>query len=228
MQPYFFPYIGYFQLIAAVDQFVVYDNIKYTKKGWVSRNRLLLNGSDELFSLSIKKDSDYLNICDRELVFDFSRQKLLNQFYGVYRHAPYFQETYSLIEKVISFDSQNLFSYIYNSIVTVCDYLEVNTKIVISSEMKINHSLKGVEKVLALCKVTGASIYINPIGGVNLYKRNQFESDGLDLFFLDTRLITYPQFGSSFVPNLSIIDVLMFNQLSQVKSYLKNFDLIRN
>ena len=91
MQPYFFPYIGYFQLIAAVDMFIVYDNIKYTKKGWINRNRMLQNGKDVMFSLPLKSDSDYLDVCERELAADFNRDKLLNQFKGAYRRRPVFR-----------------------------------------------------------------------------------------------------------------------------------------
>ena len=97
MQPYFFPYIGYFQLIAAVDLFVVYDNIKYTKKGWISRNRILQNGKDVMLSLSLKKDSDYLDIRDRQLVSDFNGDTLLSRITGAYRGAPYFAQTFPLI-----------------------------------------------------------------------------------------------------------------------------------
>ncbi|AVC45854.1 wbqC-like family protein (plasmid) [Rhizobium leguminosarum bv. viciae] len=85
MQPYFFPYIGYFQLIHAVDKFVVYDNIKYTKKGWINRNRILRNGEDYTFSLPIKAASDSLDICDRTLSTEFDRNKLVNQIQGAYR-----------------------------------------------------------------------------------------------------------------------------------------------
>ena len=109
MQPYFFPYIGYFQLISAVDQFVVYDNIKYTKKGWINRNRMLLNDKDVMFSLPLKKDSDFLNIVDRELSVEFDRGKLLNQFKGAYGRAPYFRECLVLLERVLGFEDNNLF-----------------------------------------------------------------------------------------------------------------------
>ena len=104
MQPYFLPYIGYFQLIAAVDQFIVYDNIKYTKKGWINRNRMLQNGKDVMFSLPLKSDSDFLDVCERELAADFNRDKLLNQLKGAYRHAPYFEQTYPLLEKIVRYE----------------------------------------------------------------------------------------------------------------------------
>ena len=93
MQPYFLPYIGYFQLIAAVDQFIVYDNIKYTKKGWINRNRLLQNGTDTVFSIPLSKDSDALDIRERQIAADFRRDKLLKQIAEAYRKAPYFGQT---------------------------------------------------------------------------------------------------------------------------------------
>ncbi len=73
MQPYFFPYIGYFQLINTVDEFVVYDNIEFTKKGWINRNRILVNGKDEYITLPIKKDSDFLHVKDRFLAETWSK-----------------------------------------------------------------------------------------------------------------------------------------------------------
>src|SRR5690349_10134683 len=110
MQPYFFPYIGYFQLINASDLFIVYDNIQYTKKGWINRNRFLQNGKDVLFSIPLKKDSDYLDVRDRDLALDFNKTKLLNQIKAAYQRAPYMNETYPIIEEIIQFDDINLFS----------------------------------------------------------------------------------------------------------------------
>ena len=129
MQPYFLPYIGYFQLIASVDQFIVYDNIKYTKKGWINRNRMLQNGIDVMFSLPLKKDSDSLEVVQRELAADFNRDKLLNQFKGAYRKAPYFGETMHLIERIIRFEDNNLFSYLHHSIIQICKHLGITTDI---------------------------------------------------------------------------------------------------
>src|SRR5882762_1494729 len=99
MQAYFFPYIGYFQLIAAVDLFIVYDNIKYTKKGWINRNRMLQNGKDAMFSLPLKSDSDYRHVRERQVAADFNRDKFLNRIRGAYRRAPHFSETVALVER---------------------------------------------------------------------------------------------------------------------------------
>jgi hypothetical protein len=227
MQPYFLPYIGYFQLIASVDQFIMYDNIKYTKKGWINRNRMSLNGSDVMFSLPLKKGSDSLEVVERELASDFDRTKLLNQFKGVYGRAPHFEMTYPVLEQIMQYDETNLFRYIHHSIVKLCVHLGINTEIIISSEMAIDHDLKGQDRVLALCKAASADTYINPIGGVELYAKADFRIQGIDLQFIKARSFEYAQFGAPFVPWLSILDVLMFNRMDLVRERIRSgFDLL--
>lgn len=227
MQPYFLPYIGYYQLIAAVDQFIVYDNIKYTKKGWINRNRMLLNGTDAIFSLPLKKGTDTLDVVNRELTADFNRIKLLNQIKGAYVGAPEFDSTYPVIERIVLCKETNLFAYIHHSIAQLCKHLGIMTEIKISSDLPIEHELKGQNKVLALCKESGADTYINAIGGIELYNRDEFQAQGIDLQFIKARPFEYEQFGQPFVPWLSIIDVLMFNPLDQVISRIRNgYDLI--
>ena len=211
MQPYFLPYIGYFQLIAAVDQFIVYDNIKYTKKGWINRNRFLQNGKDAMFSLSLKKDSDSLDVCERELASDFDREKLLNQLRGAYRRAPHFEQTLSLIEQVVRYPETNLFVFLHNGIVQVCAHLGITTKIIVSSEVDIDHQLQAQDKVLALCEAVDATTYVNAIGGVELYSKKTFQQRGIELQFIQSKPFDYVQFDGAFVPWLSIIDVMMFN-----------------
>ena len=226
MQPYFLPYIGYFQLLASVDQFIVYDNIKYTKKGWINRNRMLLNGTDAMFSLPLKKGSDSLDVVERELAAEFDRSKLLNQFKGAYSRAPHFELTYPVLEQIVRHEDANLFSYIHNSIVRLSEYLGIKTKIRISSEIVIDHELKSQDKVLALCKAIGADTYINTIGGVELYAKDDFRIQGIDLQFIKARPFEYAQFGAPFVPWLSIIDVLMFNDREQCARLLEEYDLV--
>jgi hypothetical protein len=227
MQPYFLPYIGYFQLIAAVDRFVVYDNIKYTKKGWINRNRLLQNGGDAVFSLPLKKDSDSLDVRERRLAEDFHRQKLVNQFAGAYRGAPHFDSGIELVRKVVVNPDANLFEYIHSSIVAVCHYLGITTEIEISSNVPADHGAKGEDRVLSICKALGASVYINTIGGIELYSRSHFAGEGIELKFIRPRPFEYPQLGSAFVPWLSIIDVIMFNSVDEIRSsLLTNFELV--
>lgn len=227
MQPYFMPYIGYFQLISAVDIFIVYDNIKYTKKGWINRNRLLINGKDATFSLPLKKDSDTLEVVQRELSADFDRIKFLNQVRGAYVSAPHFENTYPLVEQIVNHKNNNLFLYIYNSILQLCAHLKIRTEIRVSSGLPIESGFKGQDKVLALCKATKAETYINAIGGVELYEGDTFRSQGIRLQFIKPRPFEYVQFGQPFVPWLSMIDVLMFNPLDEVINRVINgFDLI--
>lgn len=226
MQPYFFPYIGYFQLIAAVDQFVVYDNIKYTKKGWINRNRMLQNGKDALFSLPLKKDSDALDVCERELAADFNRDKLLNQFKEAYRRAPYFEQTFALLEQIVNFGDANLFRYLHHSIVRTCEHLNITTEIKISSGIAIDHSLKSQQKVLAICEAAGATAYVNTIGGVELYSKEAFRNKGIELTFIKPKPFEYTQLGGEFVPWLSIIDLMMFNSVEAIQSQLTRFERV--
>ncbi len=220
MQPYFLPYIGYFQLIAAADQFIVYDNIKYTKKGWINRNRMLQNGTDVMFSLPLKKASDSLDVVERELASDFDREALLKQWKGAYAKAPQFSLVYPLLERIMHSEHTNLFRFIHASLSEVCAYLNITTPIRISSEMPIDHTLRAQDKVLALCEAVAAKTYINPMGGVELYDKETFAAHGIDLKFLKPQLIEYPQFGKSFVPWLSILDVLMFNPRDAVAEWV--------
>ncbi|MDO8264593.1 MAG: WbqC family protein [Gallionella sp.] len=227
MQPYFFPYIGYFQLIAAIDLFIVYDNIKYTKKGWINRNRMLQNGKDVMFSLPLKSDSDHLDVCQRELSTNFNRDKFLNQFKGAYRRAPYFEQTFPLVEQIARYEDTNLFRYLQHAIVKTCKHLGITTEIRNSSDIAIDHTLKNQDKVLALCEAVGASTYVNAIGGVELYSKESFREKDIDLKFIQSKPFEYPQLGNAFVPWLSIIDVMMFNPIETIQTCIAtNYKLI--
>lgn len=222
MQPYFLPYIGYYQLIAAVDAIILYDNIKYTKKGWINRNRFLQNGKDAIFSLPLNNGSDYLNIHERELSSTFNRDKLLSQFRNAYHSAPYFKKTFPLVEEIVYYKNGNLFKYLHHSIVCACAHLGLKAKIIISSEIDIDHSLKSQERVLALCKSLEAKTYINTIGGTELYTKTYFQSQGIALKFIQSKPHEYAQFDAPFVPWLSIVDLMMFNSIESIRSEMIN------
>lgn len=227
MQPYFLPYIGYFQLIAAADVFIVYDNIKYTKKGWINRNRLLLNGADAWFTLPLKQASDACLVDQRELSASFEPEKLLRQFKGAYAHAPYFTPTFTLLEDIVGHADRQLFGYLHHSIVALCDYLGIRTPIRIASAIDIDHTLKGQDKVLALCRALGASTYINSIGGTALYDHAAFRAQDIELRFIRALPCEYPQFGAPFVPWLSLIDMLMFTGREAVRdNFLKRCEWV--
>jgi len=228
MQPYFMPYIGYFQLINYVDLFVIYDNIKYTKKGWINRNRILVNGKIEYISLPLKKDSDYLDINQRFLSDNFYQDKikLINKIKGSYSKATYYSDVINLLENTIDYSDINLFEYIYFSIKQINEYIGIKTPIIKSSSLDFDiHSYKGEEKVLAICKALNADEYINSIGGVNLYSQTNFKKQGINLYFLESKEKIYKQFGREFIPYLSIIDVLMFNDIDSIKSMLDVYEI---
>lgn len=228
MQPYYLPYIGYWQLINAVDKFVVYDNIKFTKKSWIRRNRILLDGSDKMITIPVRNDSDHLDIRDRYICDDFNNEsrKILNQISMSYQHAPEYSKVFPLIENIMAYKSHNLFDFIYNSIIEVSNYLEIQTEFIISSTIDMNHNLKSSDRVLETCLQLDSTQYINLIGGLNLYKKADFERKGVDLAFMNATTKHYKQFDHEFVPNLSIIDVLMFNDLAKIKALLDDYSLI--
>jgi WbqC-like protein family len=226
MQPYFLPYIGYYQLIAAADMFVIYDNIKYTKKGWINRNRFLLNGADAIFSIPLRHDSDALAVVERHIADDFEPVKLVRRLRAAYEHAPFFSANFPVIEEIIHFSSRNLFEYIANSVDKMCTWLGIGTVIKKASTIAIDRTLKAEDKVVTLCEALAASEYINLSGGLELYSREHFASHGIELRFIKSRAIQYAQFGGPFVPWLSIVDVLMFNRRQQVRDWVHHeFDL---
>ena len=226
MQPYFFPYIGYWQLINYVDTFIIYDNIQYTKRGWFNRNRYLLNGKDALFSINLKSGSDKLNVDAREISPVYNREKLMLKFQNAYHGAPYIDIILPMICEIIRFPDNNLFGYLFNSITRICDYLGIKTKILISSQVDINHSAQAEDKVVAFCKKMHASTYVNLIGGVKLYSNTRFAKENLELKFLEADFVKYRQFDNEFVPFLSVIDVMMFNSREETMTMLNQFSLV--
>lgn len=224
MQPYFLPYIGYFQLINYVDVFVVYDSIEFSKKGWINRNRILKNGTDDYITLPLKKGSDYLNINERELsdAFANERTKMIRRISELYRKAPEFSNVFPLFNEILSFEKSNLFEFVYHSLQKITDFLGMQEKLVISSEVKANHDLKSPDRIYDLCKELKADTYVNPIGGLEMYNQAEFAAEGLQLQFLKPKLVEYRQFNHDFVSGLSILDVLMFNDRCTILHMLNN------
>ncbi len=226
MQPYFLPYIGYWQLLAAVDRFIVYDNIEYTKKGWINRNQFLRDGEAAYFTIPLKKGSDFSTIAERTVADDFDRTKLLNQLATAYRKAPQFPVVFPLVETIVTANLANLFEFLKHSLDVIAAFLDIRTPVIVSSTVAIDHGLKSEQKVLALCEASGASEYLNAIGGQSLYSREAFAAHGVQLQFIKSRPIEYAQLGKPFVPNLSILDVLMFNSRDAVGGMLGQYDVV--
>ena len=223
MQPYFLPYIGYWQLIADADAFVIYDNIKYTKHSWINRNRFLLNGEPRVFSLPLRHGPDEADVIEREIAGNYLPQDLMRRFEGAYKKAPHYAETMEVIVRVLWCKDVNLFGYIRNSVEEIAGHLGITTPIIRSSAIEIDHmNLKSQDKVLAICKALNATEYVNASGGVELYDRIKFQEQGIRLDFIRSKALRYQQFGETFVPWLSIVDVLMFNPIEQVREIIQN------
>jgi len=223
MQPYLFPYIGYFQLINAVDVFVVYDDVNYIKKGYINRNSILLGESKFQFTFSIIGASQNYKIC--ELNFDFFSDKFLKTIILAYSKAPFFNDVFPIIKRIFYFKDKNVSKFLVNSIIEIATYLQIQTKIMISSELQLAKEEKASGRIISICKSLGASNYINAIGGKLLYDVADFNRNDLTLEFLQPGEIQYEQFTNSFVPWLSIIDVMMFNDVSTIQKMLNKYTL---
>jgi len=224
MQPYFFPYIGYFQLIKSVDKFVLYDDVNYIKQGWINRNRLISNNAGSYFTLMLQGASSFRKI--NEIQTGENKGKLLKTISQVYSKAPFFSSVLPMIESVLVYPENNLSLYLENIIRNLCLFLRIPTELFVSSRINKDASLKGAEKVIAICKQFNAKEYINPIGGQSLYGKDAFAKNGLELKFIQSRGMEYKQFDGGFVPGLSIIDVMMFNSPEEIWEMLKQYELI--
>ena len=228
MQPYFFPYIGYWQLISAVDVFVLFDDVNYIKRGWIDRNRIIYQNKERYINVYLKGASQ--NRLINEISINRESSENINNLRIIkdaYKKAPMFNEVYPLLENIIAQDESNLAIYLGTQIKAVCDYLDISTEIIYSSDIKKDNDKRGQDKIIEICKELGADTYINAIGGRKLYEHDVFESQNIKLRFLDpkTKELTYEQFNSSFIPSLSIIDVLMFNSKSNIHNMLKGYNL---
>jgi hypothetical protein len=227
MQPYLFPYLGYFQLIAAVDTFVLGDDLQYTRSGWINRNRILHNGEARLITFPLKKTSRDAAINQRELIDNFQDEiiRLLRILSLNYAKAPYRSEVLPLLERLMLYPHSNLARYAEHSIRELCTHLEIDTPIVRASDLQLPTPIDKQDRVIQTARKFGAKHYINFIGGLDLYCPDYFARHGLQLHFHRIEDITYRQLKQPFVANLSIIDVLMFNSVEQVRQWLPKFSL---
>lgn len=224
MQPYLFPYLGYYQLIKAVDTFVIYDDVNFIKQGWINRNRILLNGSAFMFNITLKGASSFKKINEIEVVCN--NYKLIRTIEQAYNKAPYFNEVYPVITNILFDKETNLAKYLTKSLYAIIGYLAIPVSILVSSEIEKATLLKGDDKVIDICKRLKATNYINAIGGQELYLKDKFIKNNLILNFIKSKPIVYPQFKNKFVSWLSIIDVMMFNSPEIIKEFLNQYELL--
>lgn len=227
MQPYFFPYLGYWQLVNAVDKFVILDDVNYIMRGYINRNSILVNGKPHKFSLSIDKPSQNKLINETQLLFPVKeRRKLLKTIEMAYHKAICFSDVFPIIENAIMYSNNDLVDFIKNSITLTVEYLGIDTEILVSSEIIKDESKKSQDRIIEINMQLGSDTYINPIGGQSLYNRDDFKQLGIDLYFIEMQTYEYKQFNNDFVPNLSFIDIMMFNTKETIAEMLESYKLI--
>lgn len=224
MQPYFFPYIGYFQLIQAVDIFVIADDLNYIKNGFINKNFILRN--NECFRISLQLKGASQNKLINEIEVGENANKLLNTIRENYRRAPYFDDVFPLLESLLSSKEKNLARYLGNSLINISKCLGLETTVLYSSEIDKDNDLRFDKRIIDICQRLNQDNYINVIGGQSLYDKDVFLKEGIQLSFLKKKDIEYKQFDNQFVHYLSIVDVLMFNSKDGINNLLAQYELL--
>ncbi|MBB3168362.1 WbqC family protein [Simiduia aestuariiviva] len=225
MQPYLFPYLGYYQLANSCDLFVFYDDVNYIKGGFINRNYLLTNNGVTRFTLPITKQSSFKKI--NELEFSGDTKKILKMIAQSYSKHPYFDDVYPIVVNIIEQKERLVSKVCASSIIAVFQYLEMDLNWVYSSECDYERCLDPQDRIVKICGSFKADAYINSIGGRNLYDHEGFKRNGIDLLFLNKFQRTYVQQNAKdgFVDNLSIIDLLMSCSKREIKSFLNGYEV---
>jgi hypothetical protein len=222
-QPYFFPYIGYFQLIHASVKFISLEDVNYITGGWINRNRILINGEAAYFSLPIIDASQNRKINEtRVLKAEGWKESILKKLRMSYSRAPYYSDCFKLVSNTLNISSDLISDTAFQSILEVCNYVGLRREFGKSSGLS---DLKGEEKIIEICLGENADTYFNLPGGENIYNKDSFSNQGITLRFIEPEIREYKQFKEPFVPSLSIIDVLMFNSPDTVSEMISSYTL---
>jgi hypothetical protein len=226
MQPYFLPYIGYWQLIAAVDRFVVLDDVNYINRGWINRNLIIVNNTAKWLTLPLKKASQNKLIHEIEIHDDDGwRSRMKKTLTSSYCEAVSFSETFDFMTELLQMAQGNLSMYLGKVISKICERLEIRTEVVPTSRIFEKGELKGQDRIIQICKVIGASDYLNPYGGRALYDPRAFEAEGIQLNFLESPTTADLYGGLGMSKPLSILDTLMHNNSSDIRKAIANFGI---
>ena len=230
MQPYIFPYLGYFQLINSVDKFIFYDDVNYIKGGWVNRNKILVNNKSFMFTIPLSNMSSFRTIKETEvnnILYTKWKKKFIKSLNQNYNKSPNYKSVIELIEKLLIENPDNIADFAINMIKGVSNYLDIST--VFEKSSFLYTETKGLDKadrIIEICKINKSDTYINPSGGKTLYSKEYFKEKNIEIHFIENELTPYSQFILPFVNGLSIIDVLMFNTKDEVKKMLTEYKLI--
>lgn len=227
MQPYLFPYLGYWQLLAAVDKFVILDDVNYINRGWINRNRLAVNGKPTWLTLPLAGASQNRLICEIDIATDDGWKRTMERMVSMaYAKAPESDTVLPLLYHWLEGASGNLSRSLHESIKEVAMYLDIKTTIVPSSRAYPKNGLKGQQRILDICRREGTTVYVNPPGGRDIYDAELFHQAGIELLFLQPNLHSDQlQSGASDGAALSMLDHMMHNPRGVLVSAAAAFDL---
>jgi len=225
MQPYLFPYLGYYQLVQCADIFVLYDDVAFIKQGYINRNNILTDGRASRITVPVLGGSS--NKCIKELAFESNVAKVLKTVRQSYAQAPFVDNIFPMIERVLEHAERDITTVCQLGIFEVFQHLGLGKQIIRSSDLDYDRELPAADRLIAICEKLGSSHYVNSIGGEKLYSKDYFAERGNQLTFLHTQDVEYPQQGKKeFVPNLSMIDVLMWCDKRQIRELLQRYTLV--
>lgn len=225
MQPYFFPYIGYLQLMSSVDEWVFFDDIQFVNKGWVNRNRILHPNADkewQYFTIPLRGRGRFDKINQISILESSWKKQLLGKLSFYKRWAPFYKETTDVVGHCIDSESLNLGSFVVSTLLKLSQVFDINVKSYVQSEMDwtfdtIEHSGQWA---LRIAETLSAKEYVNPVGGASIFDVTEFRDSGIKLTFFEPKITEYDQGGRKFVPGLSVIDVLMWNGITGTRQMI--------
>lgn len=231
MQPYFLPYVGYYQLINHVDLFVLFDDVQFIRKGWINRNRIVnADGGSSYINVPIQKCSLSTKIRDvRVKPGESWKTKILSQCETSYRKkAPHYWKVSKLLSDGLNNDDFiNIVELNKRLLEISCKYIGIDTKIIISSEQGFDYSsiVNSGDWALEISNQLGAKEYINPISGREIFDKSKFQNANIDLRFIRSKPYNYEQ-HDTFVPDLSILDLMMFNGEEELVRLVENYEVL--
>lgn len=218
MQPYFFPYLGYFQLLGLADEIIILDDVQFTRKGWINRNRIADRAGNEIpLVIALESSSRETPINKMSISSTFSPKKIIDTLSHTYSKAEFYQPTMSLLQPIFDSKFESLSEWLTNSLRLTCSYLGIAEEFTFSSMIPNPDGLKGQDRILQLCKLSGASEYVNLSGGKSIYSSELFLSEDINLVFLESKLSIYQRHGKVFIPGLSIIDLMMNLEIPELQ-----------
>ncbi len=226
MQPYFMPYIGYWQLLQVADIFVIYDDVAFINKGWINRNQILTNNVQTMFTIPLIGASQNKKINEIEIEWKSNwEKKFIKTIEQSYSKSISYKFFIPVLTEILNYKTEKISDYIAHSIQKMVEYLEINVTI-LQSEIYQNSNLKAQDRIIDICKQTATETYINAIGGKSLYDIDSFRGHQIDLKFIESLQLPYSQKSKTFIPYLSIIDLCMNVEQKDIKNHLNSYQFI--